>query len=247
MKLSPYQAAYFGEKRQLLARIKEFADRRHINVWSELARDTVQLHNTHSWLAEMRTGMFWDKLVEDLKYNTAVKWPGGKKTPDWTFRINGQYIVTDTLRINSQGENLNTVLQDDFESSQNDPNYGGYIRGGTIIIDTAHYSGQGSKVTRKEQWYRSMIEHLKVPFIICIDPEPGTLLAALDTHDFLCHYKFGLFNADENFSRNVAGVLFNHGYGDEFTLFPNECAAFPLSAENLELMYPYRYRYRKIR
>jgi hypothetical protein len=78
-----------------------------------------------------------------------------------------------------------------------------------------------------------------MPFIISVAPSIDTFLSELDFSDFFMGER-GFFKRDENFKRNVTGVLLNTPFSQLF-YYHNEDAEFQLTKENLNIFRPLFY------
>jgi hypothetical protein len=240
---TPYQQAIFANRQPLIAQIKEFASRRNISIWRPIRHDKSKIR-LHSWLAEMRFGLFFDSFAERISYDQLFSFFNRPaQTPDWSFTLNGQLIISDTLRLNRQSRHsLEKALEEDFDRFVSFPDQPS-LRQGSITLSSEFNYGQQSKVTSKERKYRDLIRNRKAPFIISIDPSFEAFIDSLDTFDaFVGHSKYGLFYTDEHIRKNVSGVLLSdRSGGNDFVWYPNENCAYPLLDTNLAILEKYKY------
>lgn len=236
-----YQLAVFENRVELMEKIKAFSNKRGISIWRPIRHDKRK-SVVHSWLAEMRTGLFLDKFSDQMKYDKKIKLSKCYRRPDWDIVVKGQRIVCETRRLYRQTAELTeNEANSDFERYKKDQSKV-YSSQGSVTLSSDYFYGQISKVMEKEDNYRPLILEQKTPFIICIDPTFKTFIGPSDIYDsFIGHGNNGYFFTDEVFN-NVTGIFSSSGYGEDFIWFENEKALFPLSQTNREEFARYRYK-----
>ncbi|HTE33594.1 MAG TPA: hypothetical protein VK666_24600 [Chryseolinea sp.] len=224
---------FLETKRELLDAIESFERRRSLSLLRSL-REEENAINFFSTLAEIRTGLFFDPLCSELRYN----FPLEGKRPDWSLTLNGQHILCEVLRLNTPEEECKAGIEHnrDLRKFQiTNPNVHIVEYDEAKIIDTAFLCGAQSKLQYKEIKYRNIIQRRQLPYIICVNPSLQTFINEIDLNDFLMG-RHGLFATDEYFGRHVTGVLLQSYFTGQWVYFLNEKAQFTLTEENKRLM-----------
>ena len=224
---------FLESRPELLNAIESFESRRGLSLLRNLQGEENVI-NFFSMLAEIRTGLFFDPLCSDLRYN----FPLEGKRPDWYLTLNGQYILCEVLRLNPTEEECNAIIERSREIRRfqiENPGVPILAYGEAKSIDAAFLCGAQSKLQIKEAKYRTIIERHQLPYIICVNPSTETYINEIDLNDFLMG-KHGFFATDENFGRYVTGVLLHGYFNGQWVYFPNDNAQFKLTAENKQLM-----------
>jgi hypothetical protein len=227
---------FLETKPRLFDAIESFERRRGLSLLRNLQEEENTI-NFFSTLAEIRTGLFFDPVCSALRYN----FPLDRKRPDWLFTINGQHILCEVLRLNTQEEECRASIERNRELRRFQiRNLGAPIveYGNAKIIDTAFLCGAQSKLKYKEAKYRNIIERHELPYIICVNPSLQTFINEIDLNDFLMG-RHGFFATDDNFGRYVTGVLLQGYFTGHWIYFPNQKAQFILTEENKRVMGKY--------
>lgn len=248
MALSDYMIDHFAEDRRgILGQIQALEKKRNLRLLNKIEQNSDVVH-FYSWLSEMRFGLFLDRFCETLFHDRQLKCvaKGNPQTPDWTTFINGQQILFEVLRINKMTLQQLKEYIDYLHAINRDNKAWGYTKYipkiPTTLMSSAHFYGCESYLTQKEVRYRDTINEHKLPFIICPAPIFLTGIGGLDAYDSLVgHNKKGLFYSDENFGKNVTGVLLLTSWSD-FFYFHNECAKYKLNEENYNLFQSFAYK-----
>jgi hypothetical protein len=228
---------FFEAKPELLKEIESFERRRSINLLRKLTKDEDEI-NFFSWLSEARFGLFFDKFCTDVKSDCRID----GKTPDWFLKMNEQTIISEVLRLNIPEDEHRELIEHDRQMIQfqkENPGALFYIKKQATILSLEYLSGNQSKLVKKEEKYRDIIQKHKMPFILCVAPSRDTFISELDFSDFLMGER-GFFKRDEKFKRDVTGVLLNTPFS-QFFYYHNEDAEFQLTAENLNVLRPFSY------
>lgn len=230
LKFENFIEDHFANDPKLLQDVKALEAKHKLKLLFKLYEDKNEI-NFYSWISEMRFGIYFDTFCSELKYNEKIE----GKTPDWTFTINRQRIITDVLRINTEESELKEQIENlkkirKFQKENTGERLVMHSR--TKVMSSAYLYGAQSKLVAKEIKYRDIIVTKKVPLIVCVACTLDTYLDSLDFFDFLIgHSKRGFFYTDSNFGNNVTGILIRTYYG-EFTYFHNELAENKLSSKN---------------
>jgi hypothetical protein len=233
METSTIADEFFETKPELLDAIESFERRRSLSLLRNLQQEESTI-NFFSRLAEIRTGLFFDPLCSELRYN----FPLDGKRPDWSLTLNGQHILCEVLRINTPEEECKAGIERNRELRKfqiANPGVPIVEYGEAKIIDTAFLCGAQSKLQYKEAKYRHIIQHRQLPYIICVNPSLQTFINEIDLNDFLMGRR-GFFATDEYFGRHVTGVLLQGYFTGQWIYFPNEKAQFTLKEKNERLM-----------
>ncbi|WP_207514629.1 hypothetical protein [Longitalea luteola] len=220
---------FLETKPELLDAIKSFERRRGLSLLRNLQEQENTI-NFFSTLAEIRTGLFFDPLCSELRYN----FPLDGKRPDWYLTLNGQHILCEVLRLNTPEEECEANIERNRELRRfqiENPGVPILEYGEAKSIDTAFLCGAQSKLQFKEAKYRNIIERHQLPFFICVNPSVETYINEIDLTDFLMG-RHGFFATDEYFRRYVTGVLLQGYFTGQWVYFPNEKAQFALTEEN---------------
>ncbi|HEX8334672.1 MAG TPA: hypothetical protein VF622_18755 [Segetibacter sp.] len=239
MKFASIVEEYFETRQELQKGIENFEQQRHLSLFKKLVTDQDEM-NFFSWLAEVRFGLFFNRMCNDIYYDQTID----TKTPDWTLLLNGQKILGEVLRVNTpESEYRESIAQNRKQRSFQKENPGvPFITHGPIkVITLEHLAGAESKLVRKEEKYRNIILKYHLPFILCVAPTIDTFLFELDFQDFLMGGR-GFFRRNENFGQHVTGVLLNTPFGG-FFYYHNERAKYPLTVDNLQKFQPLFYHY----
>jgi hypothetical protein len=224
---------FLETKPELLNAIESLERRRGLSLLRNLQEEENTI-NFFSTLAEIHTGLFFDPLCSELRYNCLLD---GKR-PDWFFTINGQHVLCEVLRLNTPEEECKASIERsrDLRRFQiENPGVPIMQYSETKTIDTAFLCGAQSKLQFKEAKYRNVIESHRLPFVICVNPSIQTFINEIDFRDFLMG-SHGFFANDECFGRYVAGVLLQGYFAGQWVYFPNEKAQFTLTEENEKVM-----------
>lgn len=224
---------FFDTKQELLEAIESFERKRELSLLRNLLQEEDPI-NFFSTLAEIHTGLFFDSLCSELRYN----FPLDTKRPDWYLILNGQHMLCEVLRLNTAEEECKANIERSrvlrrFQIENPGVPIIQYDEAKTI--DTAFLCGAQSKLQYKEVKYRNIIERHQLPYIICVNPSIQTYINEIDLNDFLMGRK-GFFASDEYFGRNVTGVLLQGYFTGQWVYFQNKKAQFALSEENESLM-----------
>jgi hypothetical protein len=217
----------------LLDAIKSFERSRGLSLLRKL-QEEKDIINFFSTLAEIRTGLFFDPLCSELRYNSQLD---GKR-PDWALTLNGQNMLCEVLRLNTPEEECKASIERNRELRRfqvKNPGLPIIEYNEAKIIDTAYLCGAQSKLQKKESTYRSIIRSRQLSYIICVNPSIETFINETDLNDFLMG-RTGLFATDDFFGQYVTGVLLQGYFTNRWVYFPNERAQFHLTAENERVM-----------
>lgn len=233
MEMRTIAAEFLETKSELLEAIESFERRREL----PLLRNLLQEENTinfFSILAGIRTGLFFDPLCSELRYN----FPLDGKRPDWSLTLNGQHMLCEVLRLNTSEEECKASIERSRELRRfkiENPGVPIIEYDEARTIDTAFLCGAQSKLQYKEAKYRNIIERHQLPYIICVNPSVQTFINEIDLNDFLMG-RHGFFATDEYFGRHVTGVLLQGYFIGQWVYFPNEKAQFTFTVENERVM-----------
>lgn len=232
---SDFARKFFEDRKELLEQIYALKDRRHLkNVFKRLQEDHDDI-NFYSWLSEIRVGLHLDKFCQELKYDCNFF----RKKPDWQLNMSDQSIIVEVLRLNASEDETRKEINRSKEIrafQESNPGVGFPIYGGGGVYNSEYFYGAQSKLDKKIDKYKHLLEQCKMPFILCITPDFNTKIDNLDTFDFLIgHSGNGYFKENEVFGRYTSGVLLNTYWGEWF-YFNNEKAAFPLIQDNRRLL-----------
>jgi hypothetical protein len=97
---------HFTDDPKFLQDIKALEVKHNLKLLTKLYKDKNEI-NFYSWISEMRFGLFFDSVCSELKHNEKI----GGKTPDWTVNIDGQKIITEVLRINTEENELKERIE----------------------------------------------------------------------------------------------------------------------------------------
>lgn len=234
MQLPEFVKDYFEDRQELFEEIKTLEKSRGLNLFKRVSKDNNQI-NFYSWLTEVRFGIYFDKIVSDLKHELLID----NKTPDWTITKNGQRILVEIARLNPDEKEF--LQRIELENSiakllrENPDAQIGTIPsiGGPKWSSSDYFSNAKSKLTKKELGYRDIIESHKTPFIICIAPSSDTNIMPRDVFEFLIgNTQNGFFYTDEYFGRNVTGILLRPFIRINEIYFHNENGENKLNAAN---------------
>jgi hypothetical protein len=224
---------FLETKSELIEAIEVLEKKRDLSLLQRLLKEKNAI-NFFSTLAEIRTGLFFDPLCSELRYN----WPVGGQRPDWSLVINAQNILCEVLRLNTAEEECAANI----ERSRQLRRFQIENPGVPIIdfseaktINTAFLSGAQSKLQYKESKYRNIIQQHQMPFIICVNPSVQTYINEIDLNDFLMG-RHGFFASDEYFGRSVTGVLLQGYFMGQWVYYPNERAKYQLTDTNATIM-----------
>jgi len=224
---------FLETKPALLNAIESFERRRGLSVLRNL-REEENTINFFSTLAEIRTGLFFDPLCRELRYN----FPFDGKRPDWALTLNGQHVLCEVLRLNTPEEECKASIDRSRELRRfqiENPGVPIIEYAEARTIDTAFLCGAQSKLQNKEAKYRNLIERHQLPYIICVNPSVNTFISEIDLNDFLMGRR-GFFATNEYFGRFVTGVLLQGYFIGHWVYFPNEKAQYPLTEVNETVM-----------
>ncbi|RYY00935.1 MAG: hypothetical protein EOO53_20575 [Gammaproteobacteria bacterium] len=230
--LSSIAEEFFETHSEFLKEIIVLQEQRQFNLLKKISDDKNEI-NFFSWLAEVRFGLFFDKISRVLKNDHLIE----GKTPDWILEMGDQKIMAEVLRLNTSEEEYKSSIAKNRQVrkfQKENPATPLVIKGTTKIISLEYLGGNQSKLVKKEETYRDIIRKHELPFIICVAPTIDTFLFELDFADFLLGNK-GFFMRCESFRRNVTGVLLNTPFGG-FFYFHNAHADFQLLPENFGKM-----------
>lgn len=238
MKTGSIADEFFETRQELLDDIKSFENRSGVNLWNALNSEKDPV-NFFSRLSEVRFGLFFETVCSNLQYNCQIE----NKTPDWLLTMNDQQILCEVLRLNTPEEECRKAIEQSrqlrYFQKQN-PGVPIITRSPVKAISLEYLSGAQSKMVAKEKKYRHIIKKHHLPFIVCVTSTIETFLSELDFADFLLG-KRGFFATDENFGRNVTGVLL-HSYFGQFFYYNNDQALFQLIKENRATIEIFEYR-----
>lgn len=230
MSFEPFIQDYFDCNPDFYKKVEALEKRVGKKLFRKLKNNKSQT-NFHSWLSEMRFGLFFNKFCE-VKYDTLID----RKTPDWTLIMNDQKILAEVARINVEEDELRQIyefaeeLKIHNQQNLDKPKRYMVVPPKTFLSSAYLYNHQ-SKITAKEKNYAPIINKYQIPFIICISPISNTYLNQYDVFDFLIgSNKKGLFYTDHDFGRNVTGVLFEEAY--EQIYYNNENSYVTLNEQN---------------
>ncbi|HMH35161.1 MAG TPA: hypothetical protein VK543_19125 [Puia sp.] len=233
MELGIIANEFFETKPELLNAIETFEKKRRVHLLNKL-RTEADTVNFFSILAEIHAGLFFDPLSGDMRYNSLLD----RKRPDWLLTLNGQRILVEVLRLNTQEEECRSSVERNREMrrfQKTHPDVQIIEYGEAKTIDIAFLCGAQSKLQLKEKTYRDIIMKHHLPFIICVNPSLQTYISETDISDFLIG-RYGFFATDKHFGRNVTGVLLQGYFVGQWHYFSNECAAYKLTEENKMVM-----------
>lgn len=222
---------HFTEDPKLLQDVKTLEAKHNLKLLPKLYGDKNEI-NFYSWISEMRFGLYFDGFSSQLKHNEKIS----GKTPDWTIQMNGQKIITDVLRINTEENELKgqIEIQKSIRKLNEENPERIFIHSRTKVMSSAYLYGAQSKLVAKETKYRDIVAANKMPLIICVACTLDTFLDSLDFYDFLIgHTNKGFFYTDKDFSNNVTGVLIRTYY-NQFEYFHNEVAENKLNSKNYD-------------
>jgi hypothetical protein len=225
---------YFETRPEFLAEINDFERRHNLSLWKKLNRERNEI-NFFSWLSEVRFGLFFDKICDDLQNDYVI----GRKKPDWLINMNGQKILAEVVRLNApEDEEKNSIKMSRQlrQFQKENPEVPIVVQGGAKVVSFEFLGGNQSKLQQKEEKYRGIITENKLPFILCVATSLRTYLCQSMFFHFLMGSR-GFYKSDENFGRNVTGVLLNT-YFNEFFYYQNEGALFQLSKRNIDTLLP---------
>jgi hypothetical protein len=234
---NPIAEEFFEAKPELLKEIKSFENRRNLDFLKKLMTDKDEI-NFFAWLSEIRFGLYFDNLCTDIKYDHKVD----GKTPDWLVEMNEQILIAEVLRLNTPEDEHRKAIEQSRQMrrfQKENPGLPFYIRGPVKTMSLKFLSGCQSKLVKKEEKYRYIVQKRKVPFIICVAPAIDTFLFEQDFSDFFMGNR-GFFKCDEYFKQNVTGVLLNTPFS-KFFYYHNEDAEFQLTKKNLDVFKPLFY------
>lgn len=220
---------FFENKPELLNEIHSFERRRKLQLMDKLQKEEDAV-NFFSTLAEIRTGLFFDPLCSALRYNV----PLNGKRPDWLLTLTGQNILCEVLRLNTPEEENKASIERNRELArfqQQNPGAPIMEYSGAKVIETEFLCGAQWKLQVKEEKYRGIITRHKLPYIICVNPSLQTYINKTDLSDFLTG-RHGFFATDDNFGRNITGVLLQGYFAGHWSYFPNKRAEYKLTDEN---------------
>lgn len=247
-KFQDFVNEHFKADPKLLNDIKALEKKRNLRLLAQLVKDKNEI-NFYSWLSEIKFGLYFDTISSELKHNEKIEIEEDVKlkikTPDWTAVINGQKILTDTLRINVEENELKQRIESlkTQRKAQKENSSLNFIMSSEVKVMSSEYLyGAQTKLVNKESTYRNIIIKDKVPFIICVACTLDTFLGSLDFFDFLIgHTKRGFFYKEKDFGRNVTGVLIRTYY-NELVYFHNELAEHQLNQANLDFFNTIHYK-----
>lgn len=221
---------YFQEYPSLLAELQSLERRRNIRVFKKLIGEKSEI-NFYSWLSEMRIGLYLDGIVSQLFYEKNIC----NKTPDWVGTMNGQEIIFEVLRLNTNESELLQRIDEERKLRnfrKENPGVPVITYSGAKVLSSEYCYGAQSKLQAKEFAYRQVVFESRMPFIICATPTLDTFIGDLDFFDFLIgHNKGGFFYTDENFGKTVTGILLKTFWGG-YVYFHNELARNQLNSES---------------
>jgi hypothetical protein len=232
MEMRTIAAEFLETRPELLEAFESFERRRELSLLRNLLQEENTI-NFFSTLAEILTGLLFDPLCSELRYN----FPLDGKRPDWSLTLNGQHMC-EVLRLNTPEEESKACIERSRELRRfqiENPGVSIIEYDEAKIIDTAFLCGAQSKLQYKEAKYRNIIERHQLPYIICVNPSVQTFISEIDLNDFLMGRQ-GFFAADEYFGRHVTGVLLQGYFTGQWVYFPNEKAQFALAKENERVM-----------
>ena len=233
MKTRTIADEFLETKSELITAIKSFEKKRNFSLLHRLLKEENAI-NFFSTLAEIRTGLFFDPLCSELRYN----WPVGGQRPDWFLNINDQNILCEVLRLNTTEEECTASIERSRQLRRfqiDNPVVPIIDYREAKTINTAFLLGAQSKLQYKEAKYRKIIEHHRMPFIICVNPSIQTYINEIDLNDFFMGRQ-GFFASDDYFGRSVTGVLLQGYFIGQWVYYPNEKAKYPLSDANAKIM-----------
>jgi len=239
MNLRSFIAEYFEEHPKFFKDILSLEKQRGLRILGKLNEDPNEI-NFYSFLSEINFGIFFNDLFTELYYHRKFD----RKEPDWTIVSNGQDILIECLRINPPEEKILQRLEEGKELKRfrnENPGVPIFLSSGVQTLSSEYCYSHQSKFTQKEIAYRDIIIQHKLPLILCVASTLDTFLNDLDVFDFLiAHNKRGFFYTDQDFGRNITGVLMRTYYG-QFVYFNNEFAQNKLNAQNLEILRDFKY------
>jgi hypothetical protein len=234
---NPIVTEFFEGKPEFLKEIESFENRRKLNLLGKLKTDKDEI-NFFSWLAEVRFGLFFDKFCLNIENDYRIE----SKMPDWCITGNGQNFIAEVIRLNTPEKEYRASIERNRQTrkfQKENPDVPLIIQGKAKMISLEYLSGGQSKLVKKEERYRDIVQKYKMPFIICVAPTIDTYLFELDFYDFFMGSR-GYFKRDENFGRNVTGILLNTPF-NQFFYYHNEDAEYQLTKKTLNALWPFIY------
>ena len=154
---------YFEKRKDIYEEIKTLSEKRNINLFDKLSTDKNEI-NFMSWLSEMKFGLRFDKVFQNLSYDYNIN----NQTPDWFVTSNGQTLVFEVVRINRQEQELLNKI-DEFKNPKiQDKNIVATIKH-SGELDGKYFYGNINKISKKEIAYRKIVEEKNYSLIICVD------------------------------------------------------------------------------
>ena len=152
MRLEPVVEEFFETKPDLLGQIKAFEEHRGLKLLRKLVKDGDEV-NFFSWLSEVRFGLFFDKMCEDILNECIME----SQRPDWALMMNGQEIIAEVLRINTPDEEYRVAIAQNRQHrkfQKENPGIPIIMKGPIKTVDLKYLGSGQSKLSQKEEKYR---------------------------------------------------------------------------------------------
>lgn len=86
---------FFSDRDNLKEKFQHFDDKYNLGLINKLIKEKDE-RQFYSRITEINFGIFFDAIGCSVEYDK----PYGKMTPDWTLKVNEQYIIAEVLRLN---------------------------------------------------------------------------------------------------------------------------------------------------
>lgn len=252
-------------KPEFVTKIQTLCSKRHLSLFDKIRKEKNELE-LKSLLTEAQFGLYFDTIVEDLKYNNKVG--GSQLRPDFLLEMNSQKVLAEVCHLNPAQKDMDIHRAEDLvvEEFEKSNHYIPIIRNvHSITWQIDKLSGQNGIIAQKANKYGPFVEGQTIPIILCVYLEflsglkPSDLYHSLNGHptQFIGDFEYkeffpgtiyhklktGLYYNNEQMKKNISGVLLMSNC-ESFTYYHNFSNTNRLSARNtaffLNFQHPYK-------